>query len=74
MSGRLRDTAIQAFGKAANKAYLAATTKDPVQLARSVSSLADGLVGFAAGLPLHQCLHVLLVIAKMLQRQPLSAG
>jgi hypothetical protein len=74
MNRRLTHITIRAFGKAANKACLAATMKDPVQLARAVNSMAVVLTNFATGLPLLECLHTLLVIGKLLQRQPLPSG
>src|SRR6187402_1231997 len=50
MSDRPTDKAIKDFGRAANKSYLAATMKDPVQLAMAVNALADGLIDLATGL------------------------
>src|SRR6187551_440855 len=50
MSDRPTDKAIKDFGRAANKSYLAATMKDPVQLAHAVNALADGLIDLATGL------------------------
>ena len=50
MSDRPTDKAIKAFGRAANKSYLAATMKDPVQLAMAANALADGLIDLATGL------------------------
>ena len=50
MSDRPTDKAIKDFGVAANKAYLAASMKDPVQLAWAVNKLADGLIDMATGM------------------------
>lgn len=67
MSERPTDKAIQDFGVAANKAYLAATMKDPVQLAWAVNKLADGLIDMATGI---RATYILLDEVKgLLQRQ-----
>jgi hypothetical protein len=51
MSHLWTDQAFQALVQAVHKPILAATTKDAVQLARSVNSLADKLTDIATGLP-----------------------
>jgi hypothetical protein len=66
MSDRLTDAAMQAVGIAVNKAYLAATAKDPARLARAVNGLADGLFAFTMGLPWPERTDAFLAIGKVL--------
>jgi len=74
MTRRLTNQAIQTFGKAANKACLAATTKDPVHLARAVNNVAVGLANLCAALPLFDCLQAFQIIGRVLPRQALPLG
>jgi hypothetical protein len=53
---------------------MAAAMKDPAQLARAVNSLVVGWTNFTSALPLFDCIHALLLIGKVLQRQPLHCG